>query len=289
MNQSVLRQLRTMLVLGRVSNLPTIWSNCLAGWWLSGHDNVIKLPLLFIGASALYTGGMFLNDAFDEDFDRRSRPERPIPSGAISPIAVWLWGWGWLAMGLLNLFFIGRLTGILGVALVICIVLYDATHKAVVASPWLSGICRFWVYVIAGSIGSMGLSGWPIWCGTALALYVAGMGCMAWQRNSRSPVPKWPLALIAAPVLLAMLLNTGSKRLSALLLSIILVLWVARCTRSIFQPDTINLGRIISGLMAGIVFVDWLAVAPDCPRPLSITFLLLFGATLCLQRFVPEH
>jgi hypothetical protein len=33
--------------------------------------------------------------------------------------------------------------------------------------------------------------------------------------------------------------------------------------------------------------VDWLAVAPLCPQWLSITFLILFGATLSLQRFVP--
>jgi hypothetical protein len=40
-------------------------------------------------------------------------------------------------------------------------------------------------------------------------------------------------------------------------------------------------------LLAGIIFVDWLAVAPECPHGLSLTFLILFGATLLLQRFVP--
>jgi hypothetical protein len=48
----------------------------------------------------------------------------------------------------------------------------------------------------------------------------------------------------------------------------------------------------VSGLLAGIVFVDWLAVAPlmaehQCPQWLNITFLILFIATLLLQRFVP--
>ena len=78
------QKFRTLLNLGRVSNLPTIWSNCLAGWWLSGGGNYWKLPLLLLGASALYTGGMFLNDAFDVDFDRQRRSTRPIPSGAIT-------------------------------------------------------------------------------------------------------------------------------------------------------------------------------------------------------------
>jgi 4-hydroxybenzoate polyprenyltransferase len=70
MNQTVIRRLRALLALSRVSHLPTVWSNCLAGWWLGGHGNFAKLPLLFLGVSALYTGGMFLNDAFDADFDR---------------------------------------------------------------------------------------------------------------------------------------------------------------------------------------------------------------------------
>jgi len=66
-------------------------------------------------------------------------------------------------------------------------------------------------------------------------------------------------------------------------------LWGARCARTIFLPDEANVGRIAAGLLAGIVLVDWLAVAPQLPHWLSgVVFLPLFGATLLLQRFVPE-
>ena len=44
-----LRPLRALLALSRVSHLPTVWSNCLAGWWLGGGGNFAKLPLLFLG------------------------------------------------------------------------------------------------------------------------------------------------------------------------------------------------------------------------------------------------
>jgi hypothetical protein len=57
--------------------------------------------------------------------------------------------------------------------------------------------------------------------------------------------------------------------------------------RPILQAGEASIARAVSGLLAGIVFVDWLAVAPECPRELSITFLILFGATLGLQRFIP--
>ena len=292
MNQTVSRELRALLALSRVSHLPTVWSNCLAGWWLGGHGNLAKLPLLLLGVSALYTGGIFLNDAFDADFDRQRRTERPIPSGAISLPSVWRWGLGWLGLGALCLTALGKMTGVLTVILLFCIIIYDATHKVVTASPWLMGICRFWVYVIAGSAGAMGVSGESIWCGAALAFYVAGLGSLAQYEDSRGRLPWWPLALLVAPAVLALLMNAAEFRTPAIWLSLVLVLWTARCVRTIFLAANVAVAHLVSGLLAGIVFVDWLAVAPltaehECPLWLSLTFMVLFGATLFLQRFVP--
>jgi UbiA prenyltransferase family len=280
-------QFRTLLVLGRVSNLPTVWSNGLAGWWLSGGGNFWKLPFLLLGLSALYTGGMFLNDAFDADFDQQRRTARPIPAGKISPEIVWRYGWGWLALGILCLLFLGKLAAALAVVLAACIMIYNAMHKFITASPWLMGLCRFWVYVIAGTAGVDGLNGWPIWCGAGLAFYMVGLSYVAKRENFRGPVPYWPLVFLAAPILLAQLMNTGGTLKPALLVSLILALWMARCLRTVIQPGEINVGRIVSGLLAGIVLVDWLAVVPQCPPGLSAVFLILFGATLLSQRFIP--
>src|SRR5882672_6455284 len=152
-------RLRTLLLLGRVSNLPTLWSNCLAGWWLGGGGNVGKLPLLFGGATFLYLGGMFLNDAFDVDFDQQHRKERPIPSGTISLTAVWRLGLILLGLGMACLICLGTTTGALGVALLFCILVYDATHKLFTFSPVLMGVCRFFVYVIAASTARDGVTG----------------------------------------------------------------------------------------------------------------------------------
>ena len=100
--------LRALLVLGRVSNLPTVWSNCLAGWLLSGGGTWSRFGLLLFAATCLYIGGMYLNDAFDAEFDRRHRPERPIPSGAVRAETVWLLGFVWLGAGLLCLVGFGK-------------------------------------------------------------------------------------------------------------------------------------------------------------------------------------
>lgn len=297
---AVHQKFRTLLILGRVSNLPTVWSNCLAGWWLScfstdgqfvpDRSYYWKLPLLLLGTSALYIGGMFLNDAFDVDFDRQRRSTRPIPSGAIAEEWVWVYGWAWIAFGVLLLIFCGKWAGALAVVLAICIIIYDATHKVITASPWLMGLCRFWVYVIAGTIGQGDYNGRPIWSGAALAFYIVGLSYLARRESlvsGRARISWSSLILLAAPILLAMLMNTGSFRKPAIYLSIVLVCWIIRCVRTLFFGGEVAVVRIVSGLLAGIVIVDWLAIAPQCPFALGIIFALLFVATLLAQRFIP--
>jgi hypothetical protein len=281
-------QLRTLLVLGRVSHLPTVWSNCLAGWWLGGGGNFWKLPFLFLGVSLLYTGGMFLNDAFDADFDRRHRPERPIPSGKLTAQLVWRFGFGQLVTGIFLLLFCSQVSAGAAIVLALFILLYNFSHKFFTAAPWLMGACRFWVYIIAGAAGADGLNGWPIFCGLALALYVVGLSYVARRENFQATLPHWPLLLLAAPVILAMLMNAGSFRLAALWIAVVLLLWIVRCSWTIFLGGAINVNHIVTNLLAGIVLVDWLAVAPQIPPATSaILFLALFGLTKWLQKFAP--
>ncbi len=279
--------LRTLLVLGRVSNLPTVWSNCLAGWWLSGGGNLWKLPFLLLGMSMLYIGGMFLNDAFDADFDQQRRAARPIPSGKIPLRTVWRFGWAWMALGIVCLLFLGKVAAALAVILAGCILIYNLVHKFITASPWLMGLCRFWVYVIAGTAGVDGLNGWPIACGAMLAFYVVGLSYVAKRESFRGPVPYWPLLLLAAPIGLALLMNTHEAWTPAWMVSVILAVWAAICVRPIFEAGAMNVGRIVSGLLAGIVLADWLAIAPQCPHWLVGVLLILFGATIFSQRFIP--
>ena len=74
--------------------------------------------------------------------------------------------------------------------------------------------------------------------------------------------------------------------LPGLELSAVLLLWVVYCLRRAFWPVDRDFARAASGLMAGIVLVDWLAVA-DAPRALSLVFLGLFGATMLVERVAP--
>jgi hypothetical protein len=70
-------------------------------------------------------------------------------------------------------------------------------------------------------------------------------------------------------------------------MSIVVVVWIIWCVRTVFFGGEMAVARIVSGLLAGIVMVDWLAVVPQCPVVLGIIFVVLFVATLACQRFIP--
>jgi 4-hydroxybenzoate polyprenyltransferase len=278
--------LRTLLVLGRASNLPTVWSNCLAGWYLGGGGYMSGFILLCLGATCLYTGGMFLNDAFDVEFDRQHRSERPIPSGAISLGEVWGFGVGWLVLGAVLLAFFGWPTAILTGLLVVSILVYDAVHKAIAFSPFLMALCRFFLFLTAASASDEGVTGLAVWSSLALALYIVGLSYVAKSESARGPLRYWPCLLLAAPLLLAYLVNQGEYKPRSLMLSALLLFWILRNLRFTYWPGKRNIPRTVSGLLAGIVLVDLLALAGGDIFMLLI-FTVLFAATLVFQRFVP--
>jgi hypothetical protein len=279
-------KLRTLLILGRVSNLPTVWSNCLAGWWLGGGGRGLTLLWVSISASFLYVGGMFLNDAFDTGFDRNHRPTRPIPSGAISEKEVWQWGLGWLAAGLAGLVWYGKTTAILALLLAACILLYNAVHKMVAIAPLFMGGCRLFVYLVAASVAVNGVTGEAVWKGLGLAGYIVGLSYLARKESSRVRIQYWPCIFLATPIFLAAFIDNGSSQSAAICLSLLLAGWVLWNLFQTWGKTSPNVGRLISSLLAGIAIVDWLAVA-ELPRPQMAFFPAWFFLSLFLQRFIP--
>ncbi|HAM73830.1 MAG TPA: hypothetical protein DCM86_19540, partial [Verrucomicrobiales bacterium] len=270
-----------------VSNLPTVWSNCLAGWWLGGGGPPGGLAPLMVGASLLYVGGMYLNDAFDVEFDRQHRPERPIPGGIIGHGTVTALGILWLALGLGCIGLRGVTPLLLAGLLTGAILVYDALHKVVTFSPVLMAICRLVLLLLAASFGQSGVTGLAIWSSLVLAGYIIGLSYLARRESTMGAWGFWPLVPLGAPVVLAYLVNLGEFRDKAMALSALMLLWVAKCIVPLLRvAGGANIGRAVSGLLAGICLVDLLAVA-DVSRPMAFLFIGFFGLALLLQRFVP--
>ena len=278
-------RIRTLLILGRVSNLPTVWSNCLAAWLLNGGGNWLAFGLLCCGATLLYIGGMYLNDAFDADFDRQFRQERPIPSGQIAERDVWWIGGLLIFFGWLLLFLLGGTVALLAFALMMAIVFYDAVHKHTEAAPFIMASCRFLLYLVAGAATMHNLNEPVVWHGLALAAYIVGLSFLARKESGQGSVSLWPLLFLVAPLIANVCVNP-SRNVLSWLASLALIAWLCWCLHGMFKQAKPNLGRVVAGLLAGIPLVD-AATLPHLTVELAFAFAVLFLLARVMQRTIP--
>ena len=283
----------TALKLGRVSNLPTVWTNSMAGIALTGSA-IADMRTLFviIALSLFYIGGMFLNDACDAEIDAIERPERPIPSGQISQLSVFKWAYGMMGVSVLMLLLIGTIlpngTGIwpaiCGVVLAALIVLYNRHHKGNPISPLIMGFCRVLVYLTAG-VCFVAALGAPLLTGAALlAAYLIGLTYVAKQENLGSVENMWPLLFLAAPILYGIFLATTT--LVVLPFLIVFIAWVLVALYFIKRRSPGDIPRAVVSLIAGISLLDAIMIASTGNLFWAMLAVGGFGLTLLLQRVV---
>jgi 4-hydroxybenzoate polyprenyltransferase len=279
------------LRLGRVSNLPTVWTNVLAGTVLAGADPTPATALrLVVALSLFYVGGMFLNDAFDREIDARERPERPIPSGAISATEVFGVGFGLIALGMAGLAANAAARSepmtpslVSGAALGGFVVLYDAWHKANPLSPVVMGLCRAAVYTTAGLGAGGSLRGALILGALVLAAYVVGLTFVARQENRRSYRAGGTLLLVFSPAALTLSSPPASPVAWAALVAF--SAWVVVTLRPLFGAAPV-VPRAVVRLIAGISLVDMLLMAWGGAPITALLGVPGFLATLALQRWI---
>lgn len=286
--------LSTLLTLGRVSNLPTVWTNCLAGAVLAGGAAAPwSILVTGLALSLFYCGGMFLNDAFDRDVDAIERPQRPIPSGRASAAAVYTLGIAQLAVGLVLLGLVARAAGgrvdlVLGsgAALAVTIFAYDAVHRATALAPWLMAACRAFVYVCAAT-ATTATPAWPavLPAAAGLAVYTAGITYVSRVEASGIASRVWPVALlIAAPlVLLASCRGTTDPRAWGALAA---TAWIVHALRFATRGHEPDVPGGIMRLIAGMCLIDAAWIAGGGHAMLATLALIGVPVTRLLQRRV---
>ncbi len=281
-------RLSVALRLGRVSNLPTVWTNVVAAVALAGGDPPpLELAGLAGAMSLFYVGGMYLNDAFDRDWDRRHRPERPIPRQETSAAAVFGLGFLMLALGLAAVAALGRGASpaiLSALALGACVVLYDAFHKQNPLSPLVMGLCRAGVYTTSALVVAPALDRAVLLGAGALVAYLIGLTYVARQESLSEVKHLWPLALLAAPVLYAAPRALGDG--ATAFFAVGLVGWVTYALGFLRQGRR-NIPRAVVSLIAGISLLDALLICQHGRPALALAAAAGFLATLALQRFIP--
>ena len=285
--------LQLAMRLGRISNLPTVWTNVLVGAVLAGAGlSEGRLPLLMLALSAFYVGGMFLNDAFDREFDAQHRPDRPIPSGQVSAQQVFGIGFGLLALGQLGVAFAGRQAGGVwpwaalasGLALAAAIVFYDAHHKGNPLSPLIMGLCRVLVVTTAAWVWVPALPTAVTLAGLALLCHLIGLTYIAKQEHLNRVGALWPLGFLALPLLYGLWLAwaTPGAALPLLLYAAVLVFALSRLRRR--APGDVPVAVV--SLIAGMSLLDAVVLAGAGHAVPAMLAVAAFGLTLALQKWV---
>ena len=281
------------LRLGRISNLPTVWTNVLAGMLLAGGPLVPgTLGVLIVALSMFYVGGMYLNDAFDREFDARTRPGRPIPSGQISATAVFTIGFALLGGGVALLLVPALGSPVLnwtpvasGVALGGVITYYDVTHKRDPLSPLVMGFCRVLTYLTA-ALAVAGALPLPVLLGALVLLcYLIGLTYVAKQETLAEYRNAWPLAFLAAPFVYTLPALARGPVGAALWIGFLA--WVLYAISFLVRRGRVNIPRAVISFIAGISLLDGLLIAHAGYPDVALLGVVGFALTLAFQRWIP--
>ena len=284
---------RVAFTLGRVSNLPTVWTNTLAGVVLAGGaTGDSRLPWLLLALSLCYIAGMFLNDAFDREFDARHRPERPIPSGVVTAATVFGAGFAMLATGVALLLWVGYgfadgtgwRPAVAGLVLGATIVFYDWHHKQNALSPIVMGLCRMLVYVTAGFAFAVDPPNRVFLMGFLLLCYLIGLTYAAKQEHLDRVTNLWPLVFVAIPMVWGLQAALDDAITAGI--GLLFLAWVLYSLSFLRRRRPGDVPRAIGGLLAGICLWDALVMAAAGQPSVAVLALALFALTLLLQRYV---
>jgi 4-hydroxybenzoate polyprenyltransferase len=235
---------------------------------------------------------MFLNDAFDRDFDAKARPERPIPSGQVSAAQVFGFGFGMLVLGLALLTQVGYgFEGstawrpvAAGCALAAAIVVYDRWHKDNPASPLIMGMCRMLVYLAAAFAFSAAPPVVVYLAAGVLVCHLIGLTYAAKQEHLGQLDSVWPLGFLAVPIVYGVILGLAAP--ATLLLVAVFAGWVIYAVRLLLRRAKGDVPRAVVSLIAGISLLDAVILGGHGHWGAAAFAVGAFALTLAMQRWV---
>lgn len=145
-----------LLQLVRLPNIFTAISNIWAGSIIAAEAKPIWWQV-FVGSlasGALYAGGVTLNDYCDRKSDFLEHPNRPIPSGLISPSLALVLAIIWLALGIGTGFIISIKIGLICTIITLCIILYNVLKNLFFSAVVFLALCRGLNWLLGLALGT---------------------------------------------------------------------------------------------------------------------------------------
>lgn len=278
-----------LLQLMRLPNLFTAMADVLAGYLLVAGMQ-IDLPTLFcllLATSAIYAGGCVLNDLCDRETDLRERPQRPIPSGLVSPREAGVLAFALFAVGLAGAALAGPLPFAIAVALIVLVIAYDWQTKDIPLLGSLTmGSCRASNLLLGMSplLTLDNLSCFPL---VSLAYVFFLTSLSNFETGGRLGRLRWVIVsgLFLVFVALIAITLTGAFHLDGLFYLLIMVLFIqGPLRRAVLRQTPILVGQAIKRMVLAIPILDAVYVAGVHGFPFGIPVVLCLLPAWLLAR-----
>lgn len=286
--------------LGRVTGLPTVWTNMLAGLIVAGGSLFeLRSLLLFFALTFIYLGGACLYDAFDATANSDKHPQRPIPAGRIGRPLVFTCGFVFFALAFVPLYPVGFFMDpvdyvgvnywplICGGILIAAVLLYDWRHQHNLWGPAVLGTCRSLVYLTAGLAFMVPPMPTLLVGAAMLFCYALGVGYLTRRDGEPASATPWPFYLfLAAPLIYG--LGLVAQRPHILLFWIGFAAAIAIALWLMHRDEERDRPRAALILASGIALYDALLIAGTGALGFAALALLGFVAALVLPTLLPE-
>ena len=278
-------RIRAWLDILRISNAPTCLSNVLVGWIIGGGtDSLWPLVFITIVVIAIYLAGMILTDVFDADWDRRHRPDRPIPSGLIRRGTAGFVGISLMLVATGSTLFLGPTVMTATCLLAAMVLVYDACHRFWPAAVIGMSMCRCLVYLTAALVATEAPPApWLLWSMIAIGLWTAGITLIARRESTGKPM-RWPALLLPLGAVAGFAIGTQNWPLTMLtgLLLLLQILWITVC---LYRPAGVV--PAVLGAIAGLALLDaFLLGLLGAPLPAMIA-VCCFAVVTIIHRPLP--
>lgn len=138
-------RLNAYLSLVRVDNLILTFLSVLVGAYLESGE-IFYSPVWLAGLSAIFlsAGGYVINDFWDEEIDKINQPQRPLPSGLVSPKTAWYLSFFLFILGIFLAYLVNFYVWAVGMATAIFLFFYSFKLKKtfmlgnILVSFWIS-------------------------------------------------------------------------------------------------------------------------------------------------------
>ncbi len=296
-----MKKITPYLRLLRPANIVTSVADVLAGiaiagfltGWVFNYAHLVPVFFIVAATIGLYGGGIVFNDVFDAALDKVERPERPIPSGAVPLFEAITLGISFLALGVLEGFLAGVVSGLISFAIAAFALLYNkfSKHHAF-WGPLNMGLCRGLNLLLGISIIPAMLPQW-YFLGIVPILYIFSITMISQGEVHGGNRNKLYIAAVLYLLVMLAILYCSSRNGNIGITFLFLALFAWMIFNPLFiaiqNPEGKNIGKAVKAGVISLILMDaawaagfnalYAAVLIACLLPVSLWLGKRFAVT----------